>query len=85
MSMPAPRPAEQNDRKVAKSVTLVELEKAQETLSGACHPDEAQRVVHEFREKQENGAAKDFDDQVASLRHRLKNGSKLRLKRKRKK
>lgn len=85
MSTPALQPAEQDDSKVTKSVTLFELEKAQETLSGACHPDEAQRVVHEFRENQENGASKDFDDQVATLQRRLKNGSKLRFKKKRKK
>ena len=62
-----------------KSETTVARNKAQETLAtGHCNPDEAQRVVHELREQQENGGSEEFNQTLASLK-----GRKFRLRRKR--
>jgi hypothetical protein len=64
-----------------KSKTSTELEKAHATLSeGQCNPDEAQRLVREIRERQENGGTEEFNETLASLK-----GRKLRLRRKRRK
>ena len=78
----APQPAE--DKK-NKSETLCDLEKAEETLSGlygTVNPDLAQKVVHEYRENQANGAGEDYDEKLEKLKRRIKKGSRLRFKRK---
>lgn len=70
----------------AETTSLAEeLDKAHATLSeGHCQPDDAQKMVHDLREKQANGATDAFATRLASLKKRI-NTSKFRLRKKRKK
>ena len=75
-----PQSKDEDETRTVKSETLCNLEDAEATLSGYVHPDAAQKLVHDFREQQVNGGGEEFDEKLSSLRRRLKNGSKLRLR-----
>ncbi len=75
-----PQPKEDETRAV-KSDTMCNLEDAEQTLSGnQVHPDAAQKIVQDYRERQANGEGEKFEEKLQILKTRLKKGSIRRLR-----
>lgn len=86
MASIAPQPTDDNTKtRTIKSETLCDLERAEQTLSGMVSPDAAQKIVHDYREKQANGAGEEYDEKLAKLQRRIKKGSRLKINLKRRK